>query len=83
MFSPFAYIILFLRRYPTIPANPLPRSSSVESPGVAVAEVVKAASAKVMDRNADGKIQMAIISFLISRLAPHTRGPKEREFPRY
>lgn len=55
----------------------------MESPGVAVAEVVKAASAKVMDRNADGKIQMAIISFLISRLAPHTRGPKEREFPRY
>ena len=71
MFLPFAYIILFLRRYPTNPANPLPRSSSVESPGLAVEEVVKAASANSMDRNADGKIQMAIISFFISHLAPH------------
>src|SRR5659263_433575 len=57
------YIILFLRRYPTSPANPPPRNSSVESPGTAVVEVVKAASANGMERNADAKMQLAKKNF--------------------
>lgn len=67
-----AYIILFLRRYLISPTNPLPRSSSVGSPGDAVVEVVKAASANGMDRNADANMQLAKISFLITHLAPRT-----------
>ncbi len=54
-----AYVILLLRRFQNSPANTLPRSSSVESPGAAVLEVVKAASAIGMDRNADARMQIA------------------------
>ncbi|MGB5196924.1 MAG: hypothetical protein WBN64_07640 [Candidatus Deferrimicrobium sp.] len=35
-------------------------------------EVVKAASANGMDRNADANMQLAKISFLITHLAPRT-----------
>jgi hypothetical protein len=54
-----AYIILFLRRCQTIPANPPPRSINVESTGACVVEVVKAASAIVIDKNADAKMVLA------------------------
>ena len=56
----------------------------MESPGVAVVEVVKAASANGMDRNADANMQLAIISFFIyhpSLRPTHSRGLQERLFP--
>jgi hypothetical protein len=55
----------------------------VESPGSAVVEEVKAASANGMDRNADAKMQMAKRSLLISHHVPHSRGLQERPFPCY
>ena len=50
--------------------------------GASVVEVEKAASANVMDRNADANMQLAKISFLISHLAPRTHADyKSSYFP--
>jgi hypothetical protein len=47
-----------------------------------VEEVVKAASANGMDRNADANMQLAKKSFLISHLAPRTHADyKSSYFP--
>jgi hypothetical protein len=77
-----AYIILFLRRCQTIPANPPPRSINVESAGACVVEVVKAASAIVIDKNADAKMVLAKKSFFIYYLVPRTHADyKSGHFP--
>jgi hypothetical protein len=52
----------------------------VESPGAAVVEVAKAASANGMDRNADANMQLAKKSFLISHLAPRTHADYKSHF---
>jgi hypothetical protein len=78
-----AYIILFLRRCQTIPANPPPRSINVESTGACVVEVVKAASAIVIDKNADAKMVLAKKSFFINYLVPRTHAGYKSGIPCY
>jgi hypothetical protein len=77
-----AYIILFLRRRQTIPANPPPRSINVESTGACVVEVEKAASAIVIDKNADAKMVLAKKSFFIYYPVPRNHADyKSGHFP--